>query len=106
MCVCEGGGGGQHFGTPIKQHVDVCLNSSKLAVCSSLVQLCMFVTYICHCRMEADRKVYQLQKAQKRHGAPGRRAKAKVCYVCVYATGHANVVVDSIVRSSLFYHVL
>ena len=56
--------------------------------------------------MEADRKVYQLQKAQKRHGGPGRRAKAKVCYVCVYATGHANVTVDNILQSSLFYHVL
>ena len=52
------------------------------------------VSPLCLCRKEADRKVFQLQKAQKRHGPPGvskvqTKAK-KVCLcMCVLATVHA-----------------
>lgn len=53
-------------------------------VCESLTVGCSLspsnISCLCHCRMEADRKVYQLQKAHKRHGAPAVKAKAKkVC---------------------------
>ena len=59
----------------------LCVNQSELAIYSSLGR--SYVSWLCRYRMEADRKVYQLQKAQKKHGAPGVKAKAKKVCLCV-----------------------